>query len=459
MAYTYSCFVHVGKLREQVGCHRFSSSPFLPNSSPFLSRVCPHHHISALNYYCYDRGEDMAAGMDFSPPFTVLEGGCNKDSNNKITTNVSENQNAENLDTLKQSTNGKPPRHLRQSMDSIRLLNAADLVRKKEALDVGVGVVISNSPADEKSEFLPLFRSGSCAEGGPKQYMEDEHVCIDNLVDHLDATETAAAMANCPSPGAFYGVFDGHGGTDAASFVKNNILRFIVEDSHFPICVEKAIKSAFLKADYAFADDSALDISSGTTALTALIFGRTLIIANAGDCRAVLGRRGRAIEMSKDHKPNCTSERLRIEKLGGVIYDGYLNGQLSVARALGDWHMKGPKGSACPLSAEPELQETNLSEDDEFLIMGCDGLWDVMSSQGAVTIARKELMLHNDPERCSRELVREALRRNACDNLTVIVICFSPDPPPRIEILQSRVRRSISAEGLNLLKGVLDSNS
>lgn len=183
------------------------------------------------------------------------------------------------------------------------------------------------------------------------------------------------------------------------------------------------------------------------------------MIANAGDCRAVLGRRGRAIEMSKDHKPNCISERLRIEKLGGVIYDGYLNGQLSVARALGDWHMKGPKGSACPLSAEPELQETNLTEDDEFLILGCDGLWDVMSSQCAVTIARKELMLHNDPERCSRELVREALIRNTCDNVTVIVICFSPDPPPRIEIPQCRVRRSISAEGLNLLKGVLDGNS
>ncbi|KAJ6999015.1 hypothetical protein NC653_014988 [Populus alba x Populus x berolinensis] len=73
--------------------------------------------------------------MDFSPPFTVLEGGYNKDNNNS-STNVSENQNAENLDSLKQSTNGKPPRHLRQSMDSTRLLNAADL-----ALDVGVVVV------------------------------------------------------------------------------------------------------------------------------------------------------------------------------------------------------------------------------------------------------------------------------------------------------------------------------
>uniref|UniRef100_A0A2C9U0R7 protein-serine/threonine phosphatase n=2 Tax=Manihot esculenta TaxID=3983 RepID=A0A2C9U0R7_MANES len=385
----------------------------------------------------------MAAGMDFSPPFTVLEGGYSK-----VNASSMENPNSENLDNVKQTANAKPPRNLsvmRHSMNAMRMLDAADL-----ATDVGV---VSKSPSDEKSNFLPVFRSGSCAEGGPKQYMEDEHVCIDNLTEYL------GAPSNFPSPGAFYGVFDGHGGTDAASFVRNNILTFITEDSHFPICMEKAIKSAFVKADYAFADDSELDISSGTTALTAIIFGRTLIVANAGDCRAVLGRRGRAIEMSKDHKPNCTSERLRIEKLGGVIYDGYLNGQLSVARALGDWHMKGPKGSACPLSAEPELQETNLTEEDEFLILGCDGLWDVMSSQCAVTIARKELMLHNDAERCSRELVREALKRSTCDNVTVIVVCFSLDPPPRIEIPQFRVRRSISSEGLNLLKGVLNSNS
>lgn len=182
-----------------------------------------------------------------------------------------------------------------------------------------------------------------------------------------------------------------------------------------------------------------------------------MLIANAGDCRAVLGKRGRAIELSKDHKPNCTSERLRIEKLGGVIYDGYLNGQLSVARALGDWHIKGSKGSNCPLSSEPELEEIVLTEEDEFLIMGCDGLWDVMSSQCAVTMVRKELMQHNDPERCSKVLVKEALQRNTCDNLTVVVVCFSEDPPPKTEIPKSHKRRSISAEGLDLLKGVLSS--
>jgi len=183
-----------------------------------------------------------------------------------------------------------------------------------------------------------------------------------------------------------------------------------------------------------------------------------LLVANAGDCRAVLGKRGRAVELSRDHKPSCTVERLRIENLGGTVFDGYLNGQLAVARAIGDWHMKGSKGSLCPLTPEPEFREVRLTEEDEFLIIGCDGLWDVMSSQFAVSMVRKELMAHNDPQRCSRELVQEALRRDCCDNLTAVVVCFSVDPPPQIEIPRFRVRRSISMEGLHTLKGALDSN-
>lgn len=63
-----------------------------------------------------------------------------------------------------------------------------------------VGIVVNKPSSDEKSKFLPVFRSGSCAEIGPKQYMEDEHICIDNLIEHLGTT------TGFPSPGAFYGV-------------------------------------------------------------------------------------------------------------------------------------------------------------------------------------------------------------------------------------------------------------
>ncbi|KAK6924585.1 PPM-type phosphatase-like domain [Dillenia turbinata] len=152
--------------------------------------------------------------------------------------------------------------------------------------------------------------------------------------------------------------------------------------------------------------------------------GRRLTIANAGDSRAVLGKRGTARELSRDHKSNCSLERQRIEKLG----HRYLDGQPSVARALGDWHIKGPKGTKGPLSSEPEVQEVMLTEEDDFPKMGCDGLWDVMSSQCAVTMVRKEPMLHNDPERCSRELMKEALKRNSCDNLKWWWFLVRPTP-------------------------------
>ncbi|XP_015889591.2 probable protein phosphatase 2C 47 [Ziziphus jujuba] len=381
----------------------------------------------------------MTPGTDFSPQVTRLDGGFSKGSG----VSAMEDHNADSSDNLNQITSGKPPRNL----SVMRHCTSSAFLAELES---DIGIIGLKSPTDESSGFLPAFRSGSWSEKGPKQYMEDEYICIDNLCEHL------GSAAGLHSPAAFYGVFDGHGGVDAASFTKKNILKFIVEDSQFPSGVKKAVKNAFVKADHAFADASSLDSSSGTTALTALILGRTMLIANAGDSRAVLGKRGRAVELSRDHKPNCTSERLRIEKLGGVIYDGYLNGQLSVARALGDWHIKGTKGSSCPLSSEPELEEMVLTEEDEFLVMGCDGLWDVMSSQCAITMVRKELMQHNDPEKCSKSLVKEALQRNTCDNLTVVVVCFSPDPPPKIEIPRSHKRRSISAEGLDLLKGVLN---
>ncbi|GKV21883.1 hypothetical protein SLEP1_g31818 [Rubroshorea leprosula] len=381
----------------------------------------------------------MTAGTDISPPQVPrVDGGCSI----KGVVNEVEDQNEDKLKNLNQGNSAKPPRNLsamRHCSSSARLI--------EPELDVGI---MGSKPQHENSGFIPVFHSGSCSEKGPKQYMEDEFICVDDLRQHL------GSAANLSSQGAFYGVFDGHGGTDAASFTRKNILKFIVEDSHFPTGIKKALKSAFLKADHALADAKSLDSSSGTTALTALILGRTMLIANAGDSRAVLSKRGRAIELSKDHKPNCTSERLRIEKLGGVINDGYLNGQLSVARALGDWHIKGSKGSKSPLSCEPELEEIVITEEDEFLIIGCDGLWDVMSSQCAVTMVRKELMQHNDPEKSSRALVVEALQRNTCDNLTVVVVCFSADPPPKIEIPRSHRRRSISAEGLDLLKGVLN---
>ncbi|KAH7373090.1 hypothetical protein KP509_17G036600 [Ceratopteris richardii] len=170
--------------------------------------------------------------------------------------------------------------------------------------------------------------------------------------------------------------------------------------------------------------------SSGTIAITVLILAREIFVANAGDCRVVLCNRGKAIEMSRDHKPHV--ERSRIEALGGYIYDGYLNGYLSVARAFENWHIEGLKGVNCPLNVEPEVRRVVLTPDDEFMIIGCDGFWDVFTNESAVAFAQRRLQQHNDPEQCSHDLVEEALRRCLSDNLTVVTVCFQKIPPPRL---------------------------
>ena len=94
-------------------------------------------------------------------------------------------------------------------------------------------------------------------------------------------------------------------------------------------------------------------------------------------------------------------------------------------------HLGGAAAGAGPLTAEPEVTDAPLAGDcDEFVILGCDGLWDVFSSQRAVEFARARLRRHNDPRRCAEELVAEALRMHSSDNLTVVVVCLGPDAPP-----------------------------
>ncbi|XP_027332367.1 probable protein phosphatase 2C 47 isoform X2 [Abrus precatorius] len=313
--------------------------------------------------------------------------------------------------------------------------------------------------------FVPNVRSGSYAEIGPRVSMDDEHIRIDNLAAHL------GFVFKYPIPSAFYAVFDGHGGPDAAAFVKRNAMRLFFEDANmlqsyetdevFLKKLEDSHRRAFLRADLALADEQSVSSSCGTTALTALVLGRHLLVANAGDCRAVLCRRGVAVDMSHDHRPSYLPESRRVEELGGFIDGGYLNGYLSVTRALGDWDLKFPLGAASPLIAEPDVQLVTLTEADEFLIIGCDGIWDVMSSQVAVSLVRRGLRRHDDPQQCARELVKEALRLHTSDNLTVIVICLSPVESIVESCLPQRRRFKaciLSEEARNRLKSLIEGN-
>ncbi|KAG9146236.1 hypothetical protein Leryth_007931 [Lithospermum erythrorhizon] len=320
--------------------------------------------------------------------------------------------------------------------------------------------ICENTASEDRKEiqqnnFLPALRAGDWSDIGERASMEDTHICIPDMAMNFGQTRLGEEAIS------FYGVFDGHGGKAAAQFVRDRLPQVIVEDADFPLELEKVVTKSFKEIDSSFAESCSLEssLSSGTTALTAMIFGRSLLVANVGDCRAVLSRRGVAIEMSKDHRPGCKDERSRIESLGGFVDDGYLNGQLGVTRALGDWHIKGLKKAenGGPLSAEPELKLVTLTREDEFLIIGCDGIWDVFRSQNAVDFARRRLQQHNNVKLCCKEIVNEAKKRGSIDNLTVVMVCFHAEPPPPLVVeRRTRVRKSFSAECLQNLKYLLE---
>eukprot|EP00899_Mesostigma_viride_P025166 jgi/Mesvir1/5834/Mv25157-RA.1 len=207
---------------------------------------------------------------------------------------------------------------------------------------------------------FPCLRSGKAESIGSKSSMEDVSCLFDDLVK--GAGFHAGAMH---SPVAFYGVFDGHGGSLAASFCSEHMVRELVSLLNETAPQEAAIQCSSVLAQVFANTDRALqgivdmDAFCGTTALVALLLGRSLFVANAGDCRAVLSVRGTCLPLTKDHKPSCEMEHQRVRDAGGYIEDGYVNGNLSVTRALGDFHLKEVcvrTGRAGPLICTPEVR-------------------------------------------------------------------------------------------------------
>ena len=109
-----------------------------------------------------------------------------------------------------------------------------------------------------------------------------------------------------------------------------------------------------------------------------------IFVANAGDSRCVLGKNGEAVEMSIDHKPDGEVEIARIEKSGSTITEGRVDGNLNLTRSLGDLKYKGrthltPEEQA--ITANPDTYSFDLTNEVDFILMGCDGIWEKKSNE------------------------------------------------------------------------------
>ncbi|GAB9465159.1 hypothetical protein Gpo141_00002576 [Globisporangium polare] len=150
----------------------------------------------------------------------------------------------------------------------------------------------------------------------------------------------------------------------------------------------------------------------------------TLYIANVGDCRAVLCTAdGLAVELTKDHKAALPEEKARIEASGGFVHNGRLDGILAISRGFGDLAHKQDGH----LIATPDIYERVVSDEDEFLLLASDGLFDVLSSQQCVNFIRRKLLTHGDVQLAAQEVLLKAQQYFAHDNISVIIVALNQD--------------------------------
>eukprot|EP00210_Caulerpa_lentillifera_P002565 g2460.t1 len=243
----------------------------------------------------------------------------------------------------------------------------------------------------------------------------------------------------------FFIVCDGHGGVDAADFTSKNLMRYFLLDDQLETDCSRALFASFLRTDAEFHRQVSMNrrTDSGTTAVAMAVFGSRFIVANTGDCRALLSRKGRCLELTTDHRPQSANERRRIEDAGGFVdCDGYLNGDLGVSRAIGDhhyFHLKFADGTG-PLIPDPDIIDKVIDPDDEFIVLVSDGVTDGLMNQTIINLVRDSLKKSNCPDKASEALVRAALKTGVTDNLTAMTICLQMKAPSQKKVVKSNNR-------------------
>jgi len=248
---------------------------------------------------------------------------------------------------------------------------------------------------------------------------------------------------------AFFGVYDGHGGRQAAELCQENLHKHLMKEmsKHWGETPElratepeglkqiaQCVREAFVACDQQFLCSTQRP-RGGTTAVVSLIISGLVVVGNVGDSRAVLCRRGQATPLSHDHTPKRLDEVHRIIAAGGNVEadEVVVNGEeFCLTRAIGDSMVKVPAGydfrditAPQVVTSEPELSITEISEDDLFIILASDGVWDRMTNEAAVQFVHHSLRTtaQQDPQLAAQELANHVIYElRSSDNVSIVII-------------------------------------
>ncbi|KAI0585334.1 Protein phosphatase 2C isoform gamma [Pyrenophora tritici-repentis] len=308
-----------------------------------------------------------------------------------------------------------------------------------------MGQTLSEPVVDKKSEngHGESLIFGVSSMQGWRISMEDAHATVLDFAGE-DGKPTATDKRL-----AFFGVYDGHGGDKVALYAGEQLHQIVAKQEAFKAGdIKKALQDGFLATDRAILSDPKYEEEvSGCTASVGILSKDKIYVvchflvsslhqclqiqANAGDSRTVLGVKGRAKPLSFDHKPQNEAEKARIQAAGGFVDFGRVNGNLALSRAIGDFEFK--KSADLPpeqqiVTAFPDVEIHDINQDDEFLIVACDGIWDCQSSQAVVEFVRRGIVAKQDLASICENMMDNCLASNSdtggvgCDNMTMIII-------------------------------------
>ena len=233
-----------------------------------------------------------------------------------------------------------------------------------------------------------------------RAYMEDKGVSVLNLNGDPDK--------------ALFCLFDGHGGEEVSKFLQDNFIKEFKEMLPFNDVKTNLIK-LFLKIDLKIKELELIEIGAAACIIyiTKEKGKRCLYSANVGDTRSILISKNEFKRLSYDHKADDAEECKRIVKDGGIVFGGRVYGSLMIGRAFGDWQLKS-HGVSC----EPHITRINISNDDKYVILATDGIWDTIEESLAFDLSKK---YDNSKEFCNT-LVNKAIDKGSMDNISCFVI-------------------------------------
>lgn len=304
--------------------------------------------------------------------------------------------------------------------------------------------ITSSTEEFEKDDIIKGYAFNTSM-GNIRDYNEDTITATKIILDGVNDSNTF-----------FFAVYDGHGGNGCSLYLKEKLHHFIKNFT------KESLNEAINTVEEKFMSEEALDEKgeikdpSGSCGIMALIQKNKLIIANVGDSRLVLFKKNSLYFSTEDHKPGSPSEKTRIEKGGGMVYQTpsliplhqngkeieppwrVLPGRLSVSRTFGDVEAKNEKlgGMKNVVVALPDITEIELDEDFNFMVLGCDGIFDVLSNEEileCVKIVLKEKEINdlnnvNISELCgyiADMIIKSSLAKDSYDNVSCIVVAIN----------------------------------